>query len=89
MSRDVDSVSAATISAYNLDQRNAGKKAIEFEGDVATANVEAIGELLKQLESWQNCSPRVPEFLKFIENKIKLERASQLSEIAFSAIPPK
>lgn len=64
--------------------REAGYKAeFQTEGDVARANQEAIERLRKQISDWKNCNVVVKkpsELLKLLENKVFLERTSQVAE---------
>jgi hypothetical protein len=81
--RTEDSDVRKIISDYNTEQEGSGKKALDFEGDIAQKNVDAIADLLKQISTWKNCSPSIKELLDLFQNKIKLERASQIAEIAW------
>jgi len=62
---------------------------VKTEGDVALANIIAIDRLVSQIAKWKDCSPSTVgtrEMLNFIENKIFLERTTQLAEIAWIQI---
>jgi hypothetical protein len=78
-------------SSINSNISSSDKKVgvIRTEGDVALANIIAIDRLVAQVGKWKNCSPSTVgprEMLSFIENKIFLERTTQLAEIAWIQI---
>jgi hypothetical protein len=74
----------AILSSFDANRKNLKKRGVTYQGDVAQANIEAINDLLTQIGKWTSCALGVNDFLRFIENKINLERASQISEIVFS-----
>lgn len=79
---------AEEVALVKVRLSDDGIKDLRTEGDVAKANITALSKLEKQVSGWKNCSAVVgkpSELLKLLENKILLERTSQLAESAWNA----
>ena len=77
------------VQQVNVIKRELGiDTAIKLEEEVIDFNQRELRALKKQIEGWKgNCDIPVKqkqEYLKLFNSKIRVERASQLAEIAFA-----
>jgi hypothetical protein len=93
MYRRDDDVTRAALSDFEMFLRNSkfGRPNPTTQGDIADLMLFALRRLEEQVRGWKNncqVTRNVGEYIRFIENKVLLERVSQVAHIQFGAVVP-